>query len=144
MNNVLKDCGFASLTEGASITTTSAFGVPRGSIAHAYNIRDIEISGNRIVDPPGVAIKLVNADGVLIRNNTIINPLGGLNQQETLDFSRGIPSNELTEVMRYPYYGIVTISTRNVRGSGNRAENTPPAWRGMVGVGPWSENIAVE
>lgn len=144
VNNVLKDCGFASLTEGASITTTSAFGVPRGSIAHAYNIRDIEISGNRIVDAPGVAIKLVNADGVLVRNNTIINPLSGLDRLETLDFSGGIPSNELTDVVRNPYYGIVTISTRNVHGSGNRAENTLPAWRGMVGVGPWSENIHIE
>ena len=144
VNNVLKDCGFASLTEGASITTTSAFGVPRGSVAHAYNIRDIEISNNRIVDPPGVAIKLVNADGVLVRNNAIINPLGGLNRQETLDFSRGIPFNELTDVVRNPYYGIVTISSRNVRGWGNRAENTPPAWRAVVGVGPWSENIHIE
>jgi hypothetical protein len=119
-------------------------GVEAGSVGHAYNIRDIEISGNRIVDPPGVAIKLVNADGVLVRNNTIINPLSGLDRQETLDFSKGIPCNELTEVMRYPYYGIVTISTRNVRGSGNCAEDTRPAWRGMLGVGAWSEHIAVE
>jgi hypothetical protein len=125
VNNVLKDCGFASLTESASITTTSAFGVPRGSIAHADNIRDIVISGNRIVDPPGVAIKLVNADGVLVRNNTIIDPLSGSDRQETLDFSRGIPSNELTDVMSNPRCGIVTISSRNVHGWGNRAEKHP-------------------
>jgi hypothetical protein len=90
-----------------------------------------------------VAIKLINADGVLVRNNTLINPLSGLDREETLEFSAGIPSNELTDVMSNPYYGIVTISTRNVRGSGNRGENTPPAWRGMVGVGAWSENIEV-
>jgi len=143
LNNVLRNCGFTSLTEGASIATISAFGVPRGSVAHAYNIRDIEISGNRIVDAPGVAVKLVNADGVLVRNNTIINPLSGLADAKRLDFTRGIPVVQLNDVMRNPYSGVVTISTRNVCGSGNHAENTPSAWRGMVGVGAWSENINV-
>jgi hypothetical protein len=143
VDNVLRNCGFSSLTGAAPIQTTSDFARPRGNISHAFNIRNIEISGNTIVDAPGVAIKLVNADGVLVRNNTLINPLSGLDREETLEFSAGIPSNELTDVMRNPYYGIVTISTRNVRGSGNRAENTPPAWRGMVGVGAWSENIEI-
>jgi hypothetical protein len=143
VDNVLRNCGFASLKEGASIATTSAFGVPRGSVAHAYNIRDIEISGSRIVDAPGVAIKLVNADGVLVRNDTLINPLSGLAEGRPLEFTRGIPPSELNDVVRRPYYGIITISTRNVRGSGNRVEKMPSAWRGMVGVGAWSENIDI-
>ncbi len=142
-DNALKDCGFASLPEG-SITTMSAFGVPRGRVGHAYNIRNIELVGNTITDAPGVAIKLVNADGVLVRNNTVINPLCSLAGARRLDFSGDIQRDVLNDVMRNPYYGIVTISSRNVRSSGNRAEQTPAAWRGMIGAGSWSENIRAE
>lgn len=143
VDNVLRNCAFSSLTGPAPIHTTSNFARPRENISHAFNIHNIEISGNTIVDAPGVAIKLVNADGVLVRNNTIIDPFRGLDIDEMLDLSAGIPPNEVTDVMRNPYWGILTISSRNVRGSGNRAENTPPAWRGMVGVGAWSENIEI-
>ena len=91
-----------------------------------------------------MAIKLVNADGVLAQNNTLINPLSGLDREETLEFSGSLPAAEINDAMRKPYYGIVSISSRNVRGSGNRAENAPPAWRGMIGVGAWSQNIHID
>lgn len=88
---------------------------------------DIEISGNEIVDATGVAIKLVNADRMLVQNNTLINPLSGLDREEKLEFCRGIPQEVVHDVMRNPSYSIATISTGHARGSVNRAENTPPA-----------------
>ncbi len=143
VDNTLRNCGFSSLTGAAPIHTSSDFARPRSNLSHAFNIRNIEISGNRIVDAPGVAIKLVNVDGALVQSNTIINPFRGLAEGERLDFSHGIAAGELTDVMENPHYGILTISTRNVRGWGNRAENTPPAWRGMVGIGTWSDLIEI-
>jgi len=144
LNNTLVNCGFSSLAESASIATFSAFGAPRDRIASAYNIRDIEISGNTIKDAPGVAVKLVNADGVVLENNKIINPLTGIKRAEKLDFSQSVAVEHRDDVIRNPYFGVVTISTRNVRGTGNRAEKIPDAWRGMIGIGPWSEEITVE
>jgi hypothetical protein len=144
LNNTLVNCGFSSLSESASLAAFSAFGVPRHSLAHAYNIRDITISGNTVRDAPGIAVKLANVDGARIENNTFINPLCKMRQGQSFDLTADIPADVLNDVMRTPYYGIVTLSSRNVQCNGNRAENTPPFWRDMVGVGTWSEKIEVE
>jgi hypothetical protein len=81
---------------------------------------------------------------MLVRNNTLINPLHGLAGGKRLDFSGRLPAVEINDLMRKPHYGIVTISSGSVRGSGNRAENAPPAWRGMIGIGAWSANIHID
>ena len=44
-------------------------------------------------------------------------------------------------LLREPFYGIFVSASEDVTLTGNRVEEAPAHFKGLLGVGPWNTNI---
>ena len=114
---------------------------------------NIEIRGNRIIDTQGLPIFIGNSRGVTVADNVIIRPFQATPEKlRFLDLTRPgvieqkfappVPA-ELLPVLREPFYGIFISASDEVTLTGNRVEEAPPFFKGLLGVGPWNGKIHV-
>jgi hypothetical protein len=115
---------------------------------------DIEIRGNRIEDTQGLPIFVGNSRNVTVADNLIIKPFQASREKLayldlmregiiTPQYSPPVPE-DLTLVLKEPFYGVFVSASENVNFSGNNIVDAPLCFRGMVGVGPWSKNVGME
>ncbi len=48
---------------------------------------------------------------------------------------------EMLPLLREPFYGIFVSASEDVTLTGNRVEEAPAHFKGLLGVGPWNTNI---
>ena len=115
---------------------------------------DIEIRGNRIIDPQGLPIFIANSRGVTVAGNEIIRPFQArpeklrflnLTRPGVIEdkFAPPVPP-ELTPVLREPFYGIFISASDEVTLTGNRVKEAPPVFKGLHGEGPWNGTIRAQ
>lgn len=155
INNTLIDCGFGAISkkekysEIAPIAVLSNFSkrLFPPLFTSSVNMKNIEISGNNIINAPGPGIIIFNAANVVVNNNVIVNPAAKYWEFNMLDLTANlinhgeISPTELS-VIQKPYYGILIMSSENIHGSGNQVKKSANYCRGTVGVGPWTKNIS--
>jgi len=144
LNNALVQNGWSAFDRVglgfslAAIQVGTHFGksiFPRTLVSgiHASNI---EIAGNKIQQPAGFGILVMNSSGVRIADNTISGPFAAGPQPAYYDFSK-LPdpkagfSVEETSGLDAPYYAIFLFATRDVSISGNSCKNPPPFLKGI-------------
>ncbi len=91
-NNSFLGCGFGTARRGATIDVFAEVGSKAGPPGVH---RNITIEGNTITGADGSAVHIGSADGVMLRNNTIVRPTG---VAVTVDHSRNVTvtGNKLT------------------------------------------------
>lgn len=112
---------------------------------------NIEIRGNRITDTQGLPIFIGNSRGVTVADNVIVRPFQASPAKlRFLDLTRpGVieqkfappVASEMDPLLREPFYGIFVSASEDVTLMGNRVEEAPANFKGLLGVGPWSTNI---
>lgn len=117
---------------------------------HAYKQNhDIDISNNSIIRPASFAMLLVNVRDSQINDNTIQSPfskrigVSNLSLKKTLGEGPAIDST-LMKRAEEPYYGIFLMAAENVLLGENKVLDPPEDFQGIVGIGPWSENVTNE
>jgi len=121
----------------AAIEVGAHFGkrlFPRTFVAGSLN-SGLEIRDNKITEPAGFGILVMNATDVTISNNVITQPFAAGPQPVFYNFSK-LPdpgagySQEETIKLNDPYYSIFLFATRNAVISGNSSEKPPPFLKG--------------
>ena len=112
---------------------------------------NIEIRGNRIIDTQGLPIFIGNSRGVTVADNVIIRPFQATPEKlRFLDLTRpGVIEQkfappiapELISLLREPFYGIFVSASEDVTLTGNRVEEAPANFKGLLGIGPWNGKI---
>ena len=113
--------------------------------------KNIEIRGNRIIDTQGLPIFIGNSRGVTVADNVIIRPFQAPPAKlRYLDLTRpGVIEQkfappvapEMAPLLREPFYGIFVSASGDVTLTGNRVEDPPALFKGLLGIGPWNRNI---
>jgi hypothetical protein len=152
VDNTFVDCGFGAVSttekswEFAPLQVVSAFTsrLFPPLFSGAVNIHGVHCAGNRVVRAPGPGILIMNAADVRLEANRIEAPGLQTGVGATLDLTRNLPpaANPTAaerDVLQSPAYGILLMSTRDVRGQGNQVEGG----RGLVGRGWGSAGVDV-
>ena len=153
-NNKLTDCGFGAISkvekywEFAPIQVVSNFSerLFPPLFTSSKNIDNVEISNNTIINSPGPAIMLLNVNTALINKNIIQNPAAKYWDFNMLDLTQNYTNNssvtpQQTLAASQPYFGIFIMSSKDVDCKGNTAQNTNSYFKGIIGIGPWTQNI---
>jgi len=113
--------------------------------------RDVEIAGNRINNTRGLPIFIANTKGVTVRDNIITKPFQAppealkfldLTRRNVIErkFAPPVPES-LTPLLKEPFYAIFVSASEDVILTGNRVEDAPPHFKGLLGIGPWCKDI---
>lgn len=127
----------------AAIEIGSHFGkrlFPRTLVPGPLNF-GVEILDNRITDPSGPGILVMNTDGIKIRNNSIKTPFAaglvpGFYDWSKLPSVKNPPEAAGGASFKEPFYGIFIFDSSHVEIAGNSVSNPPSFLKGAVGIGP--------
>ena len=76
---------------------------------------------------------------VLVRCDTI-KMLADATHGLPIDVHLAVPT-ELPPLLREAFYGIFVSASEDVTLTGNRVEEAPANFKGLLGIGPWNTNI---